>query len=173
MHRPYTESTHSINKQWMTKVRTKAIMSVGMEMNNHNNRHSGYTITGWVVRSDSGSCWVTWVAAVELLLVVGISIWGSHLTGFQAFSDLLKSLLLFCQEFHLFKPFHLSLFRTQDSFPTNTHSWHDITQISQTMELIVLNCYEENLLDKTTLVDILKPWYTFRACQGGPQLKAP
>ena len=35
-----------------------------------------------------------------------------------------------CQEFRLFKPFRLSLFRTQDSFHTNTHSRHDITQIS-------------------------------------------
>ena len=64
-----------------------------------------------------------------------------------------------CQEFHLFKPFRLSFFRTQDSFPTNTHSQHDITQISQTTELIVL-C---NAMKKTsstnnpTLVNILKP----------------
>ena len=63
-----------------------------------------------------------------------------------------------CQEFRLFKPFRLSFFRTQDSFPTNTHSRHDITRISRTTELIVLYCNEENLLDDIpTLVDILKP----------------
>ena len=43
-----------------------------------------------------------------------------------------------CQEFRLFKPFRLSFSRTQDSFPTNTHSRHDITQISRTTERIVL-----------------------------------
>ena len=49
-----------------------------------------------------------------------------------------SQLILRCQEFRLFKPFCLSLFRTQDSFPTNTHSQHDITRISRTTELIVL-----------------------------------
>ena len=63
-----------------------------------------------------------------------------------------------CQEFRLFKPFRLSFFRMQDSFPTNTHSRHDDTRISRTTELIVLYCNEENLLDDIpTLVDILKP----------------
>ena len=33
--------------------------------------------------------------------------------------------------------------RTQDSFPTNTHSQHDIIRISRTMELIELYCYQQ------------------------------
>ena len=100
-HRPCTESTYSINEQWVTKVRTKATTSVGVRMSNHNNGHSSYAVTGWVVGSDSGSCWVTWVAMVKLLLVVGISIWGSYLTGFEASSDLLKSLFPYSQLFLL------------------------------------------------------------------------
>ena len=56
-----------------------------------------------------------------------------------------------CQEFRLFKPFRLSFFRTQDSFPTNTHSRHDITRISRTTEPIVL-C---NAMRKTSSTTIL------------------
>jgi len=33
-----------------------------------------------------------------------------------------------CQEFCLFYPFCLLLFRLQDSFPTHTHSRHDVTR---------------------------------------------
>ena len=40
----------------------------------------------------------------------------------------------------------------QDSFPTNTHSQHDITQIARTTNLIVL--YEENLLDDLLYVAV-------------------
>ena len=72
-----------------------------------------------------------------------------------------------CQEFRLFKPFRLSLFRTQDSFHTNTHSRHDITQISRTTELMVLcNAMRKtSLTNNPTLVNILKPWHIFRALE--------
>ena len=63
-----------------------------------------------------------------------------------------------CQEFRLFKPFCLSFFRTQDSFPTNTHSRHDITNITNTGTDSIVYSNEENLLDDIpTLIDILKP----------------